>query len=323
MKNIKLIEVRSEIGAGTRGASMGVDALKVACLNKQSDYFKRFNSTEVANLNYVLFDRNLFPFAKYIDSVLTVQKSIASTVKQTMEQDMFPLVLAGDHSNAAGTIAGIKAANRDKTLGVIWIDAHADSHSPYTTPSGNMHGMPLGIALNEDNLCCQINNPDPETLFFWNALKRIGGEGPKLKPEHLVYVMVRSTEEPENTLMREHSIKNYKYDEFNAKGPVQVGQEVLERLRDCDIIYVSFDVDSLDPKFSRGTGTPVAIGLTVTQAQELCYTLCQSPKVCCFEMVEINPMLDIKNTMAKNAFRILEAATEAILNQSELTENLG
>lgn len=317
MKNIKLIEVRSEIGAGTRGASMGIDALKVACLNKQSDYFKRFNSIEVAQLNDVLFDKNLFPFAKYIDSVLTVQKSIASTVRKTMELGMFPLVLAGDHSNAAGTIAGIKAAHPTKTLGVVWIDAHADCHSPYTTPSGNMHGMPLGIALNEDNLCCQVNTPDPETLFFWNALKRVGGEGPKLKHKHLVYVMVRSTEQPENTLMHQNSIKNYKYDEFNAKGPVQVGHEVLERLKDCDMIYVSFDVDSLDPKFSRGTGTPVEIGLTVTQAQELCATLCQSPKVCCYEMVEINPMLDVKNTMAKNAFRILEAATAALQNRTE------
>ena len=317
MKNIKLIEVRSELGAGTRGASLGVDSLKVACLNKQSDYFKRFNSTEVANLNYVLFDKNLFPFAKYIDSVLTVQKNIASTVHQTMELNMFPLVLAGDHSNAAGTIAGIKSANPDKTLGVVWIDAHADCHSPFTTPSGNMHGMPLGIALNEDNLCCKINEPDPETLFFWNACKRVGGEGPKLKPEHLVYVMVRSTEDPENTLMQQYNIKNYKYDEFNAKGAAQVGKEVLERLKDCDIIYVSFDVDSLDPKFSKGTGTPVEIGLTVTQAIELCYTLCQDPKVCCYEMVEINPTLDIKNTMAKNAFRILEATTEAILSRPD------
>lgn len=315
MKNIKLIEVRSEIGAGTRGASLGIDALKVACLNKQSDYFERFNSVEVPNLNYVLFQKNLYPFAKYIDSVLTVQKNIAATVSQTLERGMFPLVLAGDHANAAGTIAGIKAAYPAKTLGVIWIDAHADCHSPYTTPSGNMHGMPLGTALNEDNLCCQINQPDAETLFYWQALKKVGVTGPKLKPAHLVYVMVRSTEEPENTLMHQNSIKNYGYDEFNAKGAAQVGQEALARLEDCDIIYVSFDVDSLDPKFSRGTGTPVAIGLTVTQAQELCYTLCQSPKVGCFEMVEINPTLDIKNTMAKNAFRILESATEAILNQ--------
>ncbi|MDX5348924.1 MAG: arginase family protein, partial [Hymenobacteraceae bacterium] len=130
MKKIKLIEVKSEIGAGTRGASMGIDALRVACYDKGSDYFKRFNSIEVPNQNEVLFDPNPFPNAKYIDAVLTVQKAIAKTVYNTINLDMFPLVLAGDHGNAAGTIAGIKQAYPDKTLGVIWVDAHADIHSP-------------------------------------------------------------------------------------------------------------------------------------------------------------------------------------------------
>src|SRR4051812_24699931 len=105
MKNIKLIEVKSELGAGTRGASLGIDALKVACLDAGSDYFKRFNSIEVPNDNHVLFDKNLFPCAKYIDSILVTLKSISSTITQTFEFGMFPLVLAGDHSNAAGTIA--------------------------------------------------------------------------------------------------------------------------------------------------------------------------------------------------------------------------
>ena len=170
MKKVKLIEVRSELGAGTRGASMGIDALRVACWDKGSDYFKRFNSVSVPDLNYTLFDKDLFPNAHRIDSILTVQKNIANTVEQTIAMEMFPLVLSGDHSNAHGTIAGIKAAYPDKTLGVIWIDAHADIHSPYTSPSGNVHGMPLAAALHIDNLERQINEPEPETIFFWNSL---------------------------------------------------------------------------------------------------------------------------------------------------------
>lgn len=145
MKKIKLIEVRSELGAGTCGASMGIDALRVACLDKGCDYFKRFNSISVPDLNYTLFDKDLFPNAHHIDSILSVHKNIANAVEQTLELDMFPLVLSGDHSNAHGTIAGIKASYPDKTLGVIWIDAHADIHSPYTSPSGNVHGMPLAM----------------------------------------------------------------------------------------------------------------------------------------------------------------------------------
>jgi len=315
MKKVKLIEVRSELGAGTRGASMGIDALRVACWDKGSDYFKRFNSVSVPDLNYTLFDKDLFPNAHRIDSILTVQKNIANTVEQTIAMDMFPLVLSGDHSNAHGTIAGVKAAYPDKTLGVIWIDAHADIHSPYTSPSGNMHGMPLAAALHIDNLERQINEPEPETIFFWNSLKKLGFDGPKLEPKHLVYIVVRDTEEPEDYLMAKHGIKNFTYSEVNAKGIAQIAAEALDRLADCDIIYVSFDVDSLDSKFSKGTGTPVEVGLTVEQAKELNHLLLQDPRIVCYEMTEINPTLDTENTMAENAFDILETATEAILHK--------
>ena len=322
MKKVKLVEIKSEIGAGTRGASMGIEALKIACLNKGSDYFKKFNSIEVPNLNYVLFDRNLFPFAKHIDSILTVQKSICNTIAQTMDLNMFPLVLSGDHSSASAVIAGIKKAYPDKKLGVIWVDAHADCHSPYTTPSGNMHGMPLAIALSEDNLKCKVNDPDPETIFFWNALKKLGMPGPKVKPENLVYIVVRDYEKPEAQLMRDYSIKNFDYEEVNEKGVEEIAQEALGLLRDCDLVYVSFDVDSLDSKFSKGTGTPVEVGLTIEQAKDLCYNLLKDERVCCFEMVEINPTLDAENTMAQNAFDILEYATEAILAREITTAPL-
>lgn len=315
MKKVKLIEVKSELGAGTRGSNMGIDALKVACWDKGSDYFKRFNSVSVPDLNYTLFDKDLFPNAHRIDSILTVQKNIMNAVEQTIGLGMFPLVLSGDHSNAHGTIAGIKATYPDKTLGVIWIDAHADIHSPYTSPSGNVHGMPLAMALNIDNLERQINEPADETVFFWNSLKKLGFDGPKLKPEHLVYIVVRDTEEPEDYLIQKHGIKNFTYAEFQKKGAETVAKEALDRLKDCDIIYVSFDVDSLDSKFSKGTGTPVETGLTVEEAQDLNYHLLQDPRVVCYEMTEINPTLDTENTMAENAFEILETATSAILHR--------
>ena len=319
MKKVKLIEVKSELGAGTRGASLGIDALKIACLNKKSDYFIRYDTLEVPHLNHVLFHSDLFPHAHYIDSVLTMQKSIAESVAQTLRMNMFPLVLSGDHSNAGGTIAGIKKAFPDMRLGVIWIDAHADCHSPYTTPSGNMHGMPIAAALTEHNRECQENDVDPETAFFWEAMKRVGVSGPKLNPHDLVYIMVRDTEEPENSLCERYGIHNFGYDEFNAKGPRRVAEEALDMLRDCDMIYVSFDVDSLDSRFSKGTGTPVERGLDVAQAKQLNYYLMQSEKIVCFEVGEINPTLDSKNTMADNAFEILEMATAAITERLTTT----
>ena len=312
MKRIKLLEVRSELGAGTRGASMGPDALRVACLNKGSDYFRRFNSVVVPDLNHVLFDKNHFPFAKHIDSIYTVQKGIANAVEQTLRFGEFPLVLAGDHSSANATIAGIKATYPQKTLGVIWIDAHADLHSPYTTPSGNVHGMPLAAALGHNNLRHQRNQPDAETEFFWQRLQNLGEPGPKLLPEHLVYVVVRDTEEEEDALIAELGIKWIKLPEIKAKGSRQLTREIYQHLRFCDMVYISFDVDSLDSSFSIGTGTPVEDGLYLSEAENLCQDLLENERVVCFEMVEINPTLDNGNTMANNAFNILEKATAAI-----------
>ena len=312
MKRVKLVEVRSELGAGTRGASMGIDALRVACLNKGSDYFRRFNAVAVPDLNHVLFDKTPFPLAKHIDSIYTVQKGIASAIEQTLRLGEFPLVLSGDHSNANATIAGIKATYPHKTLGVVWIDAHADIHSPYTTPSGNVHGMPLAAALGEDNRLCQRNDIDPETEFFWRRLRDLAEPGPKLLPEHLVYVAVRDTEEEEDHVIERLGIRWIKLAEFQQKGSRQVVREIYEHLRFCDMVYVSFDVDSLDSTFSKGTGTPVEAGLYLSEAENLCQDLLENERVVCFEMVEINPTLDNGNTMAKNAFNILEKATAAI-----------
>ncbi len=312
MKRIKLIEVRSELGAGTRGASLGVDALRIASLNKGSDYFRRYNAVAVPDLNHVLFEKNFFPYAKYIDSIYMVQKGIASAVEQTLRFGEFPLVLAGDHSSANATIAGIKAAYPHKTLGVIWIDAHADIHSPYTTPSGNVHGMPLAAALNEDNRPCQRNQPDAETEFFWRRLQNLAEPGPKLRPEHLVYVAVRDTEAEEDAVIKRLGIKWIKLPEIEEKGARQLAQEIYAHLHQCDLVYISFDVDSLDSGFSKGTGTPVEAGLYLSEAENLCQDLLADERAVCFEMVEINPTLDNENTMAKNAFNILEKATAAI-----------
>ena len=320
MKRIKLLEVRSELGAGTRGAGMGIDALRVACLNKGSDYFRRFNSVVVPDLNHVLFEKTPFPFAKHIDAIYTVQKGIAATVEQTLRFGEFPLVLAGDHSSANATIAGIKAAYPTKTLGVIWIDAHADLHSPYTTPSGNVHGMPLAAALGVDNLAHQRNIPDAETEFFWRRLQNLGEPGPKLTPAHLVYVVVRDTEEQEDALIEELGIKWIKLPEIKAKGSRQLTREIYQHLRFCDMVYISFDVDSLDSSFSIGTGTPVEDGLYLSEAENLCQDLLENERVICFEMVEINPTLDNGNTMAKNAFNILEKATDAIERRLRLED---
>lgn len=314
MRDIKLVEVRSEIAAGTRGASLGIDALKIASLDKTSDFFTKFDPINVPDANNFLWRGNKHPHAKYIDGVYQVLKNVYSTIESLRLEKLFPIVLAGDHSTAAGTIMGIKAAHPEKRLGVIWIDAHADLHTPYTTPSGNMHGMPLAMCIQTDNRDCEANQPAEETVQYWEKIKKIGGDAPKILAKDIVFISVRDTEAPEDFLIKKYGIKNFSTEEVRKLGITKVAAEVLDVLRDCDQIYISFDVDSLDSSISKGTGTPVANGLTVKEALELNTELIKDKRVCCWEIVEVNPTLDSENLMAENAFDILEATTKSLVD---------
>ncbi|GMQ28394.1 arginase [Algoriphagus confluentis] len=314
MRDIKLVEVRSEIAAGTRGASLGIDALKIASLDKKSDFFTQFEPINIPDANNYLWKGNKFPHAKYIDGVYQVLKNVYSTIESLRLEKKFPIVLAGDHSTAAGTIMGIKAAHPEKSLGVIWIDAHADLHTPLTTPSGNMHGMPLAMVSQLDNADCQINQPTEDTLLFWEKIKKIGGDFPKINPKDIVFISVRDTEKPEQFLMEKFGIRNFTTEEVRKQGVKRIAEQALEILKSCDQIYISFDVDSLDSSISVGTGTPVPNGLTVQEAIELNAELIKDKRVCCWEIVEVNPTLDSENTMAEAAFEVLEVTTKSLVD---------
>ena len=314
MRNIKIIEVKSELGAGTRGASLGVDAIKIAALDFGSRYFKQYNSVEVQNENHLLLEATGSQYAKRISGVLTIVERVAEEVTKTLQHKDFPIVLAGDHSSSAGTLSGIKKTFPKSRLGVIWIDAHADMHSPYTTPSGNLHGMPLAMVLDEDNIDQKVNTLDQETVNYWYQLKNIGNIAPKITYQDLVFISVRDTEAPEDYLIKKNNVKAFSTADIRKRGVEKIAIEALQYLDHCDLIYVSFDVDSMDAAISKGTGTPVTNGLTEREAGNLVSRLMTSDKVCCFEMVEVNPTLDKENLMAENAFEILVRATNSLIN---------
>lgn len=138
MKNIQLIEMPSEICAGTRGASLGIEALKIASLQFKHPYFKKYPSIKLKDENHLLWEENKTPNAIRIEGLVKIYERLSEQVNITLNEKKFPLVLSADHASAGGTIAGIKKYFSEKRLGIIWIDAHADIHSPYTTPSGNM-----------------------------------------------------------------------------------------------------------------------------------------------------------------------------------------
>lgn len=320
MKELKIIEVKSEIGAGTRGASLGIEAIKIASLDLNSDFFKTYESVEVENVNELLFDGAKHSYAKFIDGVMIMEERVCLEVYETIWEEDFPFVIAGDHSTAYGTIAGIKKANPKARLGVIWIDAHADIHTPFTTPSGNMHGMSLAMACDIDNLECKVNDPRGETLEYWEQIKNVGLPGAKVLPEDIVYIAVRDLEKPENYLINKYNINFIEIDDVKKMGASKIAKRALEMLDHCDLVYVSFDVDTIDSRFSTGTGTPVPNGLTVEECKTLNVELAKDPKVCAWEIVEVNPTLDTENRMAESAFEILEATAKSIVSRPVLAQ---
>ena len=313
MKNIKLIEVPSEIGAGTRGASLGIEAIKIAALDFMSNFFVHFTSEKVETENHLLFEPIQSPYAKRINGITTMYDRVSKAVKETIKNNFFPLVISGDHSIAGGTIAGIKMAKPDSRLGVIWIDAHPDLHTPYTTPSGNMHGMPLSLSINEDNKENKVHEPDEKTKKEWDYLKNIGKIRPKIQGEDIVFISLRDFEKEEKALIDKYAMKVITTNELRRKGPESVVKSAIRHLTECTDIYVSFDVDCLDSSISKGTGTPVSNGLREREAEDLVSKFMQNRKICCFEITEVNPTLDKENLMSEIAFNILQRSVNVLM----------
>jgi len=305
--SVRYIIVESEIGAGTRGSSLGFKAMEVVGWNKSSEVLSKYNHKTVEVFNQDLYKEIDTPHAKHIESVVKVLEGVTEAVHTAVETE-FPIVLSGDHSVAAGTIAGIKKAYPNKRLGVVWIDAHADIHSPYTTPSGNVHGMPLGSALGLDNLELKINDLSEKESENWNKMKNLSGVSPNVLAEDTVYFGVRDTEEQEDEIIENNKIRNYRVEEIRHRGMDVCMTEAIDRLENCDLIYISFDVDSMDcDLISHGTGTPVTKGFDEVEIKEIITSFLETEKVACLEFVEINPTLDEKkNKMAETAFEILE-----------------
>jgi arginase len=311
---IKLIKNRSDIGAGTRGSDMGIDALEIAAINSGNDYFNRHAYEDVETHNETIYQKNTNNFAKRIEHVVQQCERVAKAVSSNLIVGNYPIVLSGDHSSALGTISGLKSANPHARIGVIWLDAHTDIHSPFTSPSGNIHGMPLAAALGLDNLQYQINQPDEATLLQWYKMKNIGIDGPKILPQDLIYFGIRDYEEAEEKVINDQKIKFFKVEELRFKGLENCVQEAIQLLSNCDLIYISFDVDSMDcDRISYGTGTPVPAGFNPEEVIQIIQLFQATGKVKCIELTEINPLLDNKgNKMAETAFEVLDKVSNTI-----------
>ena len=309
MNPIKILKNRSDIGAGTRGSDMGVDAIEIAAINMGHDFFNRYPFLDIPTHNETVYNKVKNTTAKRIRFVAAQCEQLKKFTQQTLQEGFFPLILSGDHSSALGSLAGIKTTYPEKSLGVIWIDAHADLHSPFSSPSGNVHGMPLAAALGHDNTDHKINNVSPETIADWEQMKIMGSVSPILKPEHLVYFGVRDTETQEDDIIDRCEIKSYKVHEMRHRGFDVCITETLAQLSEVDMIYISFDVDALDcDLISCGTGTPVSKGFDPEEVIKIIKGIQSCQKVVALEVCEINPLLDQKgNRMAETAFEVINA----------------
>ena len=326
---VKIVEVLSEIGGARRGASLGPEAIKLAARNTGSFFFNEYEVLCLPHRNKGLLSSenkiNFCDSARWITYILENCQTICNSLSDVLETGHFPLVLSGDHSSAAGLIAGIKQAYPNERLGVIWIDAHSDLHSPYTTYSGNMHGMPLGASLALDGgarilLNKPINQlPDP-VRRQWRQLKELGGMVPKIVAEDLVLIGARYFKEEHTKIIESLGIRLETVGHVRRKGMDAFLHSIDAYLENCNRIFISFDVDSLDCDLvSRGTGTPEPNGLYVEEVIAMVRHFMANPKTCCLEVTEVNPILDDKgNAMAEAAWQVIDEAIAAYKNRLEI-----
>ena len=296
MKNISITNVHLDLGAGHRGTDMGSSAIHVAGLIPQlkrlGHQIERINSLGSKSFEALSIGE---PKARFLEDILKVCSTLKKTVEEDLENDCFPLVLGGDHSQAIGTISGIASNFRKqgKNLGLIWVDAHTDMNTPETSPSGNIHGMPLSTLL---------GNGHPQ-------LTALNGEMPSLLPENVAIIGARDIDPVEAKIVRESGVGVYTMTEIDKRGAAVCFQEAIDRIsKNSDGIHLSFDLDGVDPREAPGVGTPVPGGLSLRESHLICEMLCDTGRLVGMEMVELNPTLDIANRTGKLAVWLIQSA---------------
>lgn len=286
---IRIIGVPMDLGQGRRGVDMGPSAVRYAGLNAR-----------LASLGFIVEDEGnldvpvpeeeesgLSGGMKHLSVVAMVNRDLAACTARAVEDGAFPLTLGGDHSIAAGSIVGVC---RESRTGVLWIDAHGDFNTPETSPSGNLHGMPLAALL----------GGEPQAMAPWNGTGR-------LKPKEVVLIGVRSLDPAERRALMESGPEVYTMRDVDELGIAEVTRQALSHFSRLGLqrIHVSLDLDVLDPSIAPGVGTPVPGGLSYREAHLLMELLADDERVGSLDVVEINPILDVRNGTAELAVELV------------------
>lgn len=285
-QKIRIIGVPMDLGASRRGVDMGPSALRVAGLQARIKQLGH-QVEDIGNISVKQAEEMSYgeKRAKYIAEIADACTELGNTVQKSLEEGYLPLVLGGDHSIAVGSISGLSAHFRKdkKTIGCIWLDAHSDMNTPETSPSGNVHGMPLSAIMG-------YGTEELDDLF---------GFKPKIEPQNVVLVGVRDLDAHEKKFIKKLGVKAFTMREIDERGMREVMSDALKyAMDDTDGIAVSLDMDFVDPSDAPGVGTPVRGGVTYREAHLAMEMIADSEAMVSMEIVEINPVIDEHNRTA-------------------------
>ncbi len=279
---IDIIGVPIDLGADRRGVDMGPSAIRYAHLQPKLEEIG-YTVQDVGNIEVPIAEMCTVtnPKLKYVDCIIPMSRRVAGAVATSMQAGHLPLVLGGDHSLSIGSVRG---AARNRKIGVIWLDAHADFNTDKTTPSGNIHGM---------SLAALAGLGDKSLVQLWDEAI------PVLDPGKVAIIGARDLDPGEKVNLREAGAMVMGMEQVDRYGMVSVMEKAIEHVgRDVDGIYLSLDLDALDPQHAPGVGTPVPAGLTQREAHLACEMIAETKKLIGMDLVEVNPILDVQNRTA-------------------------
>ena len=283
-----------DLGAGRRGVDMGPSAIRIAGVSERLTKLGHtiVDVRDIPTKNPEL-QKVKNPKLKYLPEIHRVCTLLASKVEKILDAEGFPLVIGGDHSIALGTIAGISSfcRKKEKKLGVIWVDAHGDMNTEETSPSGNIHGMPLAASIG----------------LGAKELTSIYGDFRKVEPKNVVMIAIRELDEGEKIAIKKNGINIFTMEDIDKHGMAVIITKALRKLKDVDFIHVSFDLDSTDPSLCPGVGTPVKGGLDYRESHLIMETLSEHNRMNSLEIVEANPILDNRNQSAEFAVELMQS----------------
>jgi arginase len=295
-REVALLSVSMDLGAGRRGVDMGPSALRIAGVGEAVEALGcRLQELGTVHApgpeNAVVGEQG----ARYLDEIAGVCRQTRDLLGRALDRGAFPLVLGGDHSLTIGSATAVADHYRaqEAAIGLLWVDAHTDMNAPDITPSGNIHGMSLSVLTGRGS----------------ESLLALSSHRPIVDPRHVVVLGAREVDPREREAVREAGIRVYTMSEIDERGLPACVDEAIQRIsRGTAGFYVSFDLDALDPMVAPGVGTPIPGGFTYREAHLVCEKVARSGGLLGFELVELNPVLDSRNRTAEVGLRLIESA---------------